>query len=182
MCVCFNPSHALKIELKDYWQLYRWSIEEIESFWREIWSFCQIQSSTINDDEEQDIALESYKFMDDFPRWFPNRKLNFTKNLLYPRVISDPNGVAVYFRSEIDSFSRSLTWKELREQVFLARRVLVDCFGVVKGDRIAAYAHNCPETLIYMLAGASIGAIFTAGSPDFGATVSELLLFVLFIY
>lgn len=108
--------------------------------------------------------------MDEFPRWFKDRKLNFAKNLLFPAVNAE--SVAIHFRSEIDSLLRSLSWRELRSQVAKAQRILKDKFGLVKGDRIAAYAPNCPEVLVYMLAGASIGAIFTAGSPDFGPTVN----------
>lgn len=112
--------------------------------------------------------------MDQFPRWFTNKKLNFTKNLLYPNKHHQrqPHTIAVHFRSELDQLSRSITWQELREQVQVARKVLKNKFGIVKGDIIGAYAHNCPEVLVYMLAGASLGAIFTSGSPDFGPTVN----------
>ena len=111
--------------------------------------------------------------MDDFPRWFPQRKLNFAKNILWPCRNVDSESVAVHFRAEISDLSKSLTWHQLRTQVLTMRKVLKDHFGIVKGDRIASYAHNCPEVLIYMLAGASLGAIFTAGSPDFGPTVKR---------
>lgn len=144
-------------------------MDEIEAFWKEIWSFCGIQGS-VPSDKGDDIVLEDYKNMDDFPRWFKNRKLNFAKNLLYPSADVNPDSVALHFRSEIDSLSRSLTWRELRGQVAKVQKILKEKLGIRKGDRIAAYAHNCPEVLIYMLAGASIGAIFTAGSPDFGPT------------
>lgn len=149
--------------------MYKWSVDEIETFWKEIWAFCGIQGSVPND-EDDDVILEDYEHMDDFPRWFRNRKLNFAKNLLFPSVGVDPDSVAIHFRSEIDSLSRSLTWRQLRTQVAKFQKILKEKFGIRKGDRIAAYAHNCPEVLIYMLAGASIGAIFTAGSPDFGPT------------
>ena len=100
--------------------------------------------------------------MDQFPRWFTNKKLNFTKNLLYPTNHRQPHTIAVHFRSELDQLSRSITWQDLREQVQVARRVLKDKFGIVKGDIIGAYAHNCPELLVYMLAGASLWEIFTS--------------------
>jgi acetoacetyl-CoA synthetase len=138
-------------------------------FWKEIWSFCGIQGE-IPESDEEDTILEDYKFMDDFPKWFKNRKLNFAKNLLYPSGLVDQDSIVIHFRSEIDSLSRSLSWKELRIQVAKAQKILKVKFGVKMGDRIAAYAPNCPEVLVYMLAGASIGAIFTAGSPDFGPT------------
>lgn len=156
------------LELKNYWDLYKWSADEIKSFWKEIWSFCGIQGEI---SLESDVILEEYQFMDEFPRWFKGRKLNFAKNLLFPPAVK-AESVAIHFRSEIDSLSRSLSWRELRSQVAKAQRILKDKFGIVKGDRIAAYAPNCPEVLVYMLAGASIGAIFTAGSPDFGPTVN----------
>ena len=152
--------------------MYKWSVDEIETFWKEIWSFCGIQGEIVN---EKDVVLENYQYMDEFPKWFKDRKLNFAKNLLYPSNGSsvDPDSVAIHFRSEIDSLSRSLSWRELRFQVAKAQNILKEKFGIRKGDRIAAYAPNCPEVLIYMLAGASIGAIFTAGSPDFGPTVNK---------
>ena len=147
-------------------------MEEIETFWKEIWSFCGVQGTRTNFDGGGDeIILEKYEKMDEFPGWFKDRRLNFTKNLLYPLTSIDPNSIAIHFRSENSSLSRNLTWKELRNEVSVVRRVLVEKFGVMKGDRIGAYAPNCAEVLVYMLAGASIGAIFTAGSPDFGPTV-----------
>lgn len=160
------------LSLQNYWQMYDWSVKEIEKFWKEIWDFCGIQGTK----NGEDCVLENYKFMDDFPKWFKNRKLNFAKNLLFPKTIDNldrvnPTDIALHFRSEIPELSRSLTWKELRDQVAKAQIILKERFGIGKGDRIGAYAPNCPEVLIYMLAGASIGAIFTAGSPDFGPTV-----------
>ena len=160
----------LSLNPQDYWQLYKWSVEEIETFWKELWDFCGIIGTRQDDNDFNEPILQKYQFMDDFPRWFPERKLNFAKNLLFPRSTVNPDAFAVHFRAEIDALSRSLTWAELRVQVAKAQSLLINRFGIGKGDRIAAYAPNCPEVLIYMLAGASIGAIFTAGSPDFGPT------------
>lgn len=161
--------NGTKVKEEDYWKLYNWSIEEIESFWKEIWNFCGIQGTVEVSNSKEEIILEKYQFMDEFPRWFPNRKLNFAKNILFPKGINSDD-FALHFRSEISSLSRSLTWEELRANVSKVQHILINRFGIRKGDRIAAYAPNCPEVLIYMLAGASIGAIFTAGSPDFGPT------------
>lgn len=171
------------LDIKDYWNLYSWSVENIRKFWKEIWDFCGIQGSVkikeneidrtavVGEDKDEDfLILEKFEKMDEFPKWFQNKKLNFAKNLLYPAHPHD-NSIAIYFRSELDQLSRSITWKDLREQVQVAIRVLKKNFGVVKGDRIGAYSHNCPEVLIYMLAGAALGAIFTSGSPDFGPKV-----------
>lgn len=162
------------LNLTNYWQLYEWSIREIEVFWKEIWNFTGIQGDTGSGEN----VLEKYEFMDDFPKWFKGRKLNFAKNLLFPkdRNGSDrvrPTDIALHFRSEIPELSSSMTWQELRDQVAKVQFLLKNEFGIKKGDRIGAYAPNCPEVLIYMLAGASLGAIFTAGSPDFGPTVTK---------
>lgn len=167
-------------------------MENIRNFWKEIWDFCGIQgsdndlavNSKTTEDEKNFLILEEYEKMDQFPKWFSNKKLNFTKNLLYPtnKQQPSPHAIAVHFRSELGRLSRSITWKELRQQVQVARIVLKNKFGVVRGDRIGAYAHNCPEVLVYMLAGASLGAIFTSGSPDFGPTVQSNYLIYSFNY
>lgn len=155
------------LNLSNYWQLYKWSIENLASFWSEIWSFSGIKGFK----NEDSAVLENYKNMDDFPKFFSGSTLNFAENILFPSRRKggdlDENSVAIYFRSESDTLSREMTWKELREAVIKAQKLLLS-LDVQQGDRIAAYAPNCPDVLVYMLAGASIGAIFTAGSPDFG--------------
>lgn len=105
--------------------------------------------------------------MDDFPAWFPQVKLNFAENILFPAVAVNPSSIAVNFRAEIPELAVDWTWSHLREEVGRLQAAL-RAFGVRPGDRIAAYCANCPQVLAFMLAGASMGAVFTAASPDFG--------------
>lgn len=181
------------VELKSYWDLHQWSINNLSIFWSEIWSQGGIKGETSEVVESNETSITSFQSnetsitsipsnetveviiapnenvnMDHFPKWFPQRKLNFTQNLLFPAVEKADSEPCLHFRSEIDSLSCDWTWGQLRAQVAALQRLLRDDFRIKAGDRIAAYAPNCPQVLAYMLAGASIGAIFTAASPDFG--------------
>lgn len=95
-------------------------------------------------------------------RWFPDARLNFAQNLLRDRA----NPEALVFWGE-DKVKRTMTRAELRRQVAQFAAALTAA-GVGVGDRVAAYLPNLPETIIAMLATASIGAVYTSTSPDFG--------------
>ncbi|MCB1954393.1 MAG: acetoacetate--CoA ligase, partial [Rhodocyclaceae bacterium] len=95
-------------------------------------------------------------------RWFPDARLNFAENLLR----DSGNAEALVFRGE-DQVERRLGRAELRSQVARFAAAL-KALGVEPGDRVAAYMPNLPETLVAMLAAASLGAVFTSASPDFG--------------
>lgn len=103
-----------------------------------------------------------------FPRppFFRGARLNFAENLLYPTCQPDESTLAVIAASE-DS-RENVTWKQLRERVRQCASALAD-LGVEKGDRVAAYLANHTNALIAMLGATSIGAIWTAISPDTGA-------------
>jgi acetoacetyl-CoA synthetase len=99
------------------------------------------------------------------PSFFKGARLNFAHNLLFPKANVDPNGLAIVVANE---FERStLTWAALREQVgsFQAAMVAV---GVKDGDRVAGYVANHAHAVVAMLAATSLGAIWTAVSPDTG--------------
>ncbi len=143
------------LDIADYDALYRWSIDEAERFWSEVWDFCGI----VGDKGEQ-ILLDG----DDIEQaqWFPDARLNFAENLL--REHSDE--VAIVFRAE-DQVESSLSWRELQAQVAsVAAWLRVQ--GLQPGDRVAGYLPNMPEAVVAMLAVASQGAIWTSTSPDFG--------------
>ena len=95
-------------------------------------------------------------------KFFPNGKVNYAENMLSGNV----SGPAIVFKSE-DKIRKEVSWKELKAQV-AALANFMKKHGVVKGDRVAAYMPNMPETVILMLATSSIGAIFSSASPDFG--------------
>ncbi len=141
---------------KDYGDLYRWSIEEIPSFWAAMWNYGEI------------ISSEPYATVVDDPfrmpgaRWFEGAKLNFAENLLRYR----DDGIALSFRGE-GLATRHVTYKELYDQV--ARlAVSLRHAGVVPGDRVAGFMPNMIQSVVAMLAATSMGAIWSSCSPDFG--------------
>ncbi len=139
----------------DYDALYRWSIDEKENFWSTLWDFCDVIG-----DRGKRILVDG----DDIEKaqWFPDATLNFAENLLRRKS----SEIAIYFRAE-DQVDRSLTWRELYQQVASVAHWLRQN-GLEAGDRVAAYMPNMPETVVAMLAATSLGAIWTSTSPDFG--------------
>ncbi|MCY3820084.1 MAG: acetoacetate--CoA ligase [Gammaproteobacteria bacterium] len=140
----------------DYDALHAWSIEHREAFWQALWDFCEVVSTT-----EASRALQNG---DDFldSRWFQGAELNFAENLLRRR--DDRTAVVGLLES---GERQALTYAELHRCV---ARVATEFRerGVVPGDRIAGWLPNIPETVVCTLAGASIGAVWTSCSPDFG--------------
>jgi acetoacetyl-CoA synthetase len=144
------------VELDDYADLYRWSIEEIGDFWSAVWSFAGVIAET----RAERALLDA----DQMPgaRFFPDARLNFAENLLRREGDED----ALVFRSE-DSVQRRLSHDELRDRVARLAAALRR-MGVTAGDRVAAFLPNLPEAIIGMAASASIGATWSSCSPDFG--------------
>ena len=138
-----------------YADLQRWSVEQPGQFWETLWDFAGIVG------ERGATALIDGDRMPG-AQWFPGARLNFAENLLRSREDSD----ALVFWGE-DKFKSRLSHAALYRQVAQLAAAL-RAMGVVSGDRVAAYMPNLPETLVAMLATASIGAIFTSASPDFG--------------
>lgn len=143
-------------EIQDYPSLYQWSIAQPEAFWAAVWRFCGIRAT-----REWDKVLEG---ADKMPgaRWFGGAKLNFAENLLRP----EEDKPALIFYGE-NGTRYSLSYPELHVEVARLACAMKES-GVTVGDRIAGYLPNLPETVIAMLATASIGAIWSSCSPDFG--------------
>jgi len=140
----------------DYFTIHNWSVNNIAEFWKEVWDFCGIRIS-----KSYDRVIDDTKKMPG-AKWFEGSRLNFAENLLSRK----DDHTAIIFRGE-NSVKRELTYAELYEQV---RRTAAGLkkLGVKKGDRVAAFMPNMPETIIGMLASASLGAIWSSTSPDFG--------------
>ncbi len=147
------------IALPDYDALYAWSVAHPEQFWVSVWEGDGAPTAVVGARGER--ALVNGRSMRD-ARWFPEGRLNFAQNLLRSRDTSD----AIVFWGE-DRVKRRVTHAELNRVVAQFAAAL-RAQGVVAGDRVAAYMPNVPETVIAMLATASIGAVFTSASPDFG--------------
>jgi acetoacetyl-CoA synthetase len=140
----------------DYATLHRWSVQAPAAFWRAVWDFTGVVAS---DPGEEVLAAP-----DAMPgaRFFPGARLNFAENLLRRRDDSD----ALVFRDEPGTLTR-LSRRELCEAVARCAAHL-KAVGVGPGDRVAAVLPNVPETVIAALATASIGAVWSSCSPDFG--------------
>ena len=142
-------------ETLDYDSLHNWSVNNLDSFWREVW----IGNDVIGNFEEKAFSPNKNIRKATF---FPNTNLNFAENLL----VGDDDRQAISFHGEgRESFS--LTLKELKEKVASLAKWMKKS-GVEKGDCVATLLPNCPETIITMLASSSLGAVFTSCSPDFG--------------
>ena len=141
--------------LEEYYQVYRKSIREPENFWEEIAEEHFVWRKKWNKVLEWDFTKPEIK-------WFEGAKLNYAENLLQRR----DDKTAIIFRGEAE-IKRQLSYKELFAEVEKTAAGLGE-LGVVKGDGIAGFMPNMPESIIAMLATASIGAIWSSSSPDFG--------------
>ncbi|SIQ27782.1 acetoacetate--CoA ligase [Marinobacterium stanieri] len=149
-----NQQHGL--ELNDYKSLYDWSLSSNETFWDALWQYAGVIAS-----HKGDRVLEHPDRMPG-ARWYPEARLNFAENLL--RYGDDKP--AVIFRGEDDT-RVELSHAELHQRVAQLASALRRQ-GVVAGDRVSGFMPNIAETLIGMLATASIGAVWSSCSPDFG--------------
>jgi acetoacetyl-CoA synthetase len=143
------------IGLRDYWDLDRWAVEHPERFWESLWSF----AGAIGE-RGANVLMDAARMPG--ARWFPQARLNFAENLLRRR--SDET--ALVFWGE-DKVKRRLTFNELYDQVSRLAQAL-RAQGVVAGDRVVGFMPNMPESVIAMLAAASLGAVWSSCSPDFG--------------
>ncbi|CDZ28467.1 Acetoacetate--CoA ligase [Neorhizobium galegae bv. officinalis] len=139
----------------DYDAFYAWSIVERAEFWSAVWDFCGVKG------ERGERALINGEDML-AARFFPDATLNFAENLLAETGAGD----ALIFRGE-DKVSYRWSWDKLRSEVSRLQQAF-RALGIQKGDRVAAMMPNMPETVACMLAAASIGAIWSSCSPDFG--------------
>ena len=152
----FINTHGTQLTSLDYPGLYEWSITNPGDFWEACWHFSGIRATT-----NYNRVLTKPKKMPG-ARWFEGAYLNFADNLLRPEY----NGTAIVFYSETDK-RIELSWAELRENVASVAHALKQ-YGVRPGDRVVGLLPNRPEAVIAMLASASLGAIWSSCSPDFG--------------
>ena len=149
-----NKRFSLKIE--GYPALHQWSIDQPALFWKAVWDFCGIKASKA----PTNILVRGKRM--EKSQWFLGAKLNFAENLLRYRN----QDVALIFTSET-GYYRSVTYAELYTEVAALAGFLRQCH-VAAGDRVVGALSNQIEAVIAMLATASVGAIWSACSPDFG--------------
>ena len=144
------------LDLQNYNDLYNWSVDNIADFWGTFFRFSDI----IHQDSSTRVVDDQLRMPG--ANWFPDCRLNFAENLL--RHQDDRTAIVFYGESQI---RRSVTFKELTAKVAQFAAAL-HSWGVRPGDRVAGFMPNMPESVIAMLGAASIGAIWSSSSPDFG--------------
>ena len=138
-----------------YADLHRWSVTDLDGFWRAVADYTGVIWRTPPTTALADASMPG-------ARWFTGGALSYPEHALRRR----DDGVAVIARSQTRE-SMELTWRDLADQVSRAAAGLRR-LGVRRGDRVAAYAPNIPETLVAFLATASIGAVWSSCAPEFG--------------
>ena len=145
-----------KLDIKSFDDLHKWSINKKSDFWSNVWDYFNIIGTKGNEP-----YIDPLNHMPN-SKFFPNGKVNYAENMLS----GNNKGLAIVFKSE-DKIRKELTWKDMKIQVTAIASFLKKS-GITKGDRVAAFMPNMPETVIMMLASSSIGAVFSSASPDFG--------------
>ena len=162
-------NHKYAKDLTTYKQLHQWSIQNIPEFWREIWDFVGIRHA-----QPPTSIVTSAQTMFPRPGWFPGARLNFAENLLFPIQPVDDNAIAVIAATE--TTREQISWAELRSRVKQCQASM-KAWRVRAADRVAGYVGNHTNALVVMLAATSLGAMWTALSPDTGvAAVRDRML------
>ncbi len=140
----------------DHASVYQWSIEEPVKFWESLWDFAGV----VGDKGAPPYLVDGSRMPG--AQWFPNSRLSYAENLLRRR----DGDTALVFWGE-NKVRRKLTFADVYDQVSRLSQAL-RALGVRRGDRVAAFLPNLPESIIGLLATSSIGAIWSSCSPDFG--------------
>lgn len=157
-----NKQHSL--DLTDYDGLYQWSVEHISDFWSAVADFTGLKA-----DLAGTKAVDESAPMFPRPPFFEGGRMNFAENLLYPPgKVPDASKPALLAATE--TLRESVSWAELRKRVARCQGAM-QAVGVGKLDRVAGYVGNHVEAVVFMLAATSLGAIWTAVSPDSGVSM-----------
>lgn len=148
------------LSFSGYEELWEWSVTDLEGFWASVWEYCGVKSS-----QPYEKVLDRRTMPG--AEWFPGAKLNYAEHILGDLSSERLDEPAVIHASEMRP-SGEVSWRELRERV-AALAAGLKSLGIERGDRVVAYVPNVPEALVAFLACASIGAVWSSCSPDFGA-------------
>ncbi|KAL1844385.1 hypothetical protein VTJ49DRAFT_64 [Mycothermus thermophilus] len=158
-----NAKYGLR--LKDYLELYKWSVDNVADFWAEVWHFVGIKASKAFDE-----VLAPNAPMFPRPDFFAGARLNFAENLLFPANADvDDSATAVITATEDESHLTETSWADLRDQVRRCSNAL-RAAGVKEKSVVAGFVANHVQTLVALLSAASLGAIWTGISPDSGVS------------
>jgi len=153
-----SQQHGLQFE--DYEALHAWSVAHLADFWRSIWDYYQLESPT---------PITEVLSADPMPdaRWFSGAQVSLPRQLLRHAAAAHQAGVpAIVSDNELGQV-REMAWPELQRQV-ASVAVALRSLGIGRGDRVAAYMPNIPETVVAMLACVSLGAVWSVCAPDMG--------------
>jgi acetoacetyl-CoA synthetase len=145
------------LRFASYDDLWRWSVADLEAFWESLWEYFQIRSAT-----PYTRVLSSHEMPG--ARWFEGATLNYVEHVFRRAT---PDHPAALFQSERQPLT-PISWAELERQVASVAAALRG-LGVGPGDRVVGYVPNIPQALVAFLATASLGAIWSSCSPDFGS-------------
>lgn len=144
------------LQFDDYAGLWQWSVTQIEDFWESLWRFLQIKAS-----KSYSHVLSGRKMPG--AQWFSGAELNYAEHV-FRNITSDYP--ALMFQSEIQAL-KEVSWNQLYQSVSSVALALRN-MGIQRGDRVVSYMPNIPQTIMAFLACASIGAVWSSCSPDFG--------------
>jgi acetoacetyl-CoA synthetase len=145
------------VETEGYRELWQWSVDNLEDFWRAIWDYFEVISEA---PPERVLGSRGMPGAE----WFPGTRLNYAEHVFRGHEDSE---LAILAASELRPLEPT-TWGELRAEVARVAAGL-RALGVGEGDRVVAYVPNVTETVVAFLATASLGAVWSSASPDFGA-------------
>jgi len=144
-------------EFLDYEALHRWSVKQPEQFWTTLWDVASVIG-----ERGECVLLDANRMPG--AKWFPEARLNFAENLLRGDRSGSADALVFWGEDKVRGRASRADLYRAVAQTAAALRTL----GVKEGDRVAAYLPNLPASIVAMLATASIGAIFSSASPDFG--------------
>jgi acetoacetyl-CoA synthetase len=149
------------LRFDDFEALWRWSVDEPEAFWMSLWEHDAVDSPV-----RPTIALEDATMPG--AKWFPGTQVNYAQRVLRHAEAAHRAGQPAIISDNESGQAREMSWPELQRQV-ASFALTLRGLGVGRGDRVAAYLPNVPETVVAFLACASIGAIWSVCAPDMGA-------------
>ncbi|HET6443964.1 MAG TPA: acetoacetate--CoA ligase [candidate division Zixibacteria bacterium] len=148
---------TLNLSFESFAELWQWSVDDLGAFWRSIWDYFSIVASRQFESIITDHSMPGAS-------WFEGSRLNYAENFFARKRIDQP---AIIFTDESGS-QVEVSWSELEVKT-RALAAAMRAFGVGRGDRVVAFMPHIPETIIALFATASIGAIWSSCSPDFGS-------------
>ena len=153
------------LDFRDYDELWRWSVSDLDAYWQSIWDCYSVYSPTPHRAVLADNRMPG-------ARWFPGAHVNYVQQVLRHAQMAEAAGLPAIVSHNERSLAagqpaQEMSWSELQRQV-ASLALHLQALGVEKGDRVVAYLPNVPEAMVAFLATASLGAIWSLCAPDMG--------------